>query len=97
MNPLTPRQHEILRAMAAGQTQPEIAQVLGIGTQSVKNTASAAYRRLGAVNGMHAIAILDDCCPGWRLPGEPAVVTSSQVAAQLRALADVLDEPPGTE
>lgn len=93
----TPRQLEVLRAMAVGQRQPEIARALGIPVQTVKNRASAAYQRIGAVNGMHALAILDDVCPGWRTRGEPPAITRDEVAAQLRVLASVLDEPRGAE
>ncbi len=48
MEALTERQLEVIRLVAEGLTNPEIAERLDIGTESVKSHVSVACRKLGA-------------------------------------------------
>jgi DNA-binding NarL/FixJ family response regulator len=68
--PLTPRQLEILRAVAEGQTNAEIASKLWLTEQTVKFHLSKIYRRLGVSNRTEAsrYALLS----GWPGAGGPA-------------------------
>jgi len=68
--PLTPRQLEILRAVAEGRTNAEIARQLWLTEQTVKFHLSKIYRRLGVSNRTEAsrYALLN----GW--PGAAASV-----------------------
>jgi DNA-binding NarL/FixJ family response regulator len=67
--PLTPRQLEILRAVAEGQTNAEIARKLWLTEQTVKFHLSKIYRRLGVSNRTEAsrYALLG----GWPGAAEP--------------------------
>ena len=56
----TPRQLEVLRLMASGMTQEQIAEAMVLAVQSVKNHKSEAYRRLGVANMTQAYLRL-----GW--------------------------------
>lgn len=73
--PLTPRQLEILRAVAEGQTNAEIARKLWLTEQTVKFHLSKIYRRLGVSNRTEAsrYALLG----GW--PGAAAPVNEHRV------------------
>lgn len=44
---LTPRQHQVLRLMAAGGTAESIARQLFVSLHTVKKTSEALYQRLG--------------------------------------------------
>jgi DNA-binding CsgD family transcriptional regulator len=44
---LTPREQEVLAAMASGRTNPEIADLLGMSTKTVMHHTVAIYRKLG--------------------------------------------------
>jgi DNA-binding CsgD family transcriptional regulator len=66
----SPRQLEALRLVAEGYRQREVGRRLGVSEQTVKNQLQVAYARLGATNAAHAIAILDDRRPGWRMHAE---------------------------
>jgi len=61
--------------------------------QSIAHYAAAVG--MAAMNSTHAVAILDDRYPGWRPKDEEARLSGSQVAAQLRAFANSLDEVLG--
>ncbi|MGH3494667.1 MAG: response regulator transcription factor [Sciscionella sp.] len=52
---LSARQHEILRLIADGATNSEIATQLYLSRHTVKQHTSALYRKLGARNRIHAI------------------------------------------
>ncbi len=57
-NPLiSPREQQVLTLMAAGATREEIGTHLGITAHTVRNLQAAAYGRLGARNGTHAVAV----------------------------------------
>ena len=55
---LTPRQHEILRRVADGATNKEIAQLLQIAPHTVKNHLAQIFDRLGASNRAQAVSML---------------------------------------
>ena len=48
--PLSPREREVVGLLLHGLANKEIAQRLGIGEQTVKNTLSSAYQRLGVTS-----------------------------------------------
>jgi DNA-binding NarL/FixJ family response regulator len=54
---LTPRQSEVLRLLAQGQQNKEIAAALGISERTAKFHVEAVLRRLGACNRTEAAAI----------------------------------------
>jgi DNA-binding NarL/FixJ family response regulator len=54
-NPLTPRELEILRLIASGERNQEIAAHLGIGVQTVKNQVTTVMHKLGAPNRTRAV------------------------------------------
>lgn len=61
---LTRRQAEVLRLMAQGKTQDQIASELSVHVQTVKNHRTGAYQRLGVSSMTEAYIAL-----GWlRLP-----------------------------
>ncbi|MFI9404592.1 LuxR C-terminal-related transcriptional regulator [Nocardia sp. NPDC052316] len=51
---LTPREHQVLRFIAKGYTNPEIARALGIGGQTVKTHVSHVLTKLGVRDRIHA-------------------------------------------
>jgi two-component system response regulator DevR len=56
--PLSPREREIMRLLARGATNRQIAAELGIGLESVKTMVERAYEKLGATRRVDAVAIL---------------------------------------
>jgi two-component system, NarL family, nitrate/nitrite response regulator NarL len=52
---LTRREHQILRRVAIGETNAEIAQVLGLATNTVKTYFQRALEKLGARNRVEAV------------------------------------------
>ena len=54
---LTPRQHEILSAMARGLTNREVARQLGISEDRVKDHVITILQKIGAANRTEAVAI----------------------------------------
>jgi DNA-binding NarL/FixJ family response regulator len=52
---LTPRERQIIRALAAGATNREIAARLGLKEQTVKNRLSVLYWRLGVRNRLELV------------------------------------------
>ena len=68
MRGLTPRQRQILDLVAAGRTNQEIARVLGLSTQTVKNHLSRASMAYGYANRVElAVWWVTE---GRTLPGE---------------------------
>jgi DNA-binding NarL/FixJ family response regulator len=55
-NDLSERERDVLRLIAAGATNREIASRLDLSTNTVKSHTSAVYRKLGARNRAEAIA-----------------------------------------
>jgi LuxR family maltose regulon positive regulatory protein len=56
VEPLTDREHEVLTLMAAGRTNPEIAEALVIATGTVKAYTAHIYRKLDVHNRTEAAA-----------------------------------------
>lgn len=54
---LSPIQQRILELLAEGKNRDEMAQELGIHFETLRTYQKKLYRRLGAKNGPHAIAI----------------------------------------
>jgi DNA-binding CsgD family transcriptional regulator len=57
VRPLSERQADVLRLLAEGLTDEEMARELSIGVGSVRSYRRQIYHRLGAKNGAHAVAI----------------------------------------
>jgi DNA-binding NarL/FixJ family response regulator len=76
---ITARELEILTLVAAGSTNREIAERLGVGEQTVKNHLSAIFHKLGVPNRTHAVMYatrqgwlaLDDVPEGRRIAAGP--------------------------
>lgn len=56
--PPTRRQLEVIAYFGEGRNRKEVARALGISLQTVKNHMTALYKRIGAENQIHALAIL---------------------------------------
>ena len=54
--PLTPRQHEVLRLLADGRSTEEIAASLGLSDETVRNHIRQLLRRLGVHSRLAAVA-----------------------------------------
>ena len=54
-NALTPRERQVLRLLATGATNPEIADRLHLSPHTVKEHASGLYRKLGVRNRAEAV------------------------------------------
>jgi DNA-binding NarL/FixJ family response regulator len=54
---LSRQETAVLHHIAAGHTNPEIADILGVTVDTVRSQAQAAYQRLGARGRTHAVAI----------------------------------------
>lgn len=54
---LSPRELQILRGLAAGDSGAEIGRALFIGEGTVKTHSTALYDKLGARNRCHAVAL----------------------------------------
>jgi two-component system response regulator DesR len=63
VNPMTPRETDVLRLAAAGAPTAEIAGQLGLTTGTVRNYISAIITKAGARNRVDVIRIADRC--GW--------------------------------
>ena len=61
--PLTHREKQILSYVADGNTNKQIAYMLGISDQTIKNHISAIMRKMNANDRAHAVAIA--LCNGW--------------------------------
>ena len=57
MAPLTQRETQILNNIATGKSNKQIAYLLGIGEQTIKNHVSAILRKLNANDRAHAVAL----------------------------------------
>ncbi|MFP3880303.1 MAG: LuxR C-terminal-related transcriptional regulator [Dehalococcoidia bacterium] len=66
--PLTNRETQILNHIAEGNSNKEIAYILGISEQTIKNHVSAILRKLNANDRAHAVALA--LRSGWISPEE---------------------------
>ncbi|MFC2003459.1 LuxR C-terminal-related transcriptional regulator [Chloroflexota bacterium] len=57
MTPLSPRETEILKYIAEGNTNKRIAYTLGIGEQTIKNHIASIMRKLNANDRTHAVVL----------------------------------------
>ena len=57
MTPLSPRETEILRLIAEGNSNKRIAYTLGIGEQTIKNHITSIMRKLNANDRTHAVVL----------------------------------------
>ena len=57
VNALSPRQGEILQAIARGLSNTDIAKLLGISLDMVREHTSALFQKLGAANRTEAVTI----------------------------------------
>jgi DNA-binding CsgD family transcriptional regulator len=57
MTPLTPREHEVLCHVVAGERSREIAAKLGISVRTVQNHRERTSRKLGARNVVEVVRI----------------------------------------
>lgn len=62
-NPLTPRENDVLRELAAGAEPPEIAATLHLSTGTVRNVLTAVVTKLNARNRTDAARIAREA--GW--------------------------------
>ena len=79
--PLTPRQHVILRSIARGKTNKDIAAELGISEQGVKVHISRLLERYGAENRVELVSITR----AWPEPDERAYAELSGDIATIRS------------
>ena len=57
MTPLSPRESEVLRYVAEGNSNKRIAYALGIGEQTIKNYITSIMRKLNANDRTHAVVL----------------------------------------
>jgi len=79
--PLTPRQHVILRSVARGRTNKEIAAELGISEQGVKVHISRLLERYGAENRVELVSLTRS----WPDPDDRGYADLSGDIAGIRA------------
>lgn len=60
LSTLTERELEVLRAVATGMTNPEIARELGLSESTVKTHVGRAFAKIGARDRVHAVIIAYD-------------------------------------
>ncbi|HEX6470071.1 MAG TPA: response regulator transcription factor [Streptosporangiaceae bacterium] len=65
-SPLTPREVDVLRIAAEGNSTAEIAGLLGLSPGTVRNHISSAITKTGTRNRIDAIRIADE--EGWLIP-----------------------------
>ena len=69
-NPLSPREREVLRLVGQGKKNTEIAALLEISGQTVKNHMTAILHKLGVPNRTRAVTYA--VRQGWLVLGEPS-------------------------
>ena len=92
LNPLTPRELEVLRHAACGRSNAQIALAMGIVEDTVKGLMARAMQRLHVHDRAHACSLLDDLYPGWR----PSLVDRrdpASIAFRLRMIAAEVESP----
>ena len=63
LSALTLRERDILTAVAAGKTNPEVAQQLRISPKTVRNTLTRVYEKLGVSNRVEAALLVGQLPP----------------------------------
>ena len=76
VNPLTPRELDVLRHVAAGMRNRQIGELLDIGEQTVKNHLSSVMHKLGVSNRLRAVTAAVRA--GWLALDEDAPDTESR-------------------
>lgn len=94
MSPLTRRELEVVRLVAIGCGNREIAERLQRAESTVRAQVSTAMRRLHARDRAHLCSLLDDLHPGWRPPLRD-LSDSHSVAFRLRMIADEVESAGG--
>jgi DNA-binding NarL/FixJ family response regulator len=61
-DPLSPMQHTIMRLVAVGRSNPEIAQELRLSDKTVRNQVARAYARLGVEERVMAAQVYRRMC-----------------------------------
>jgi DNA-binding NarL/FixJ family response regulator len=59
-DPVSPRERDVLTALASGATNPAIARELGLSPNTVKQHASSIFRKLGVRNRAEAVRRADE-------------------------------------
>jgi DNA-binding NarL/FixJ family response regulator len=54
--PLSPREREVMRLVAQGRTNHQVAEALGVGDETVKTLLGRTYMKLGVVNRTEAVS-----------------------------------------
>ena len=80
---LTPREHEVLEAMARGASNPEIAAALQLSEATVKSHVGRIFAKTGSRDRVHAVILAFQ--EGLVAPGEPASQASRRSVAQTPA------------
>jgi len=81
VTPLSPREREILKYIAEGNSNKRIAWVLGVGEQTIKNYIASIMRKLNANDRTHAVVLA--IRKGWLNLGEISDLPVEQEAALL--------------
>ncbi len=79
VTPLSPREREILKYIAEGNSNKRIAWVLGVGEQTIKNYIASIMRKLNASDRTHAVVLA--IRRGWLNLGEISDLPIEQEAA----------------
>ncbi len=79
VTPLSPREREILKYIAEGNSNKRIASVLGVGEQTIKNYIASIMRKLNANDRTHAVVLA--IRRGWLNLGEISDLPIEQEAA----------------
>ena len=89
INPLTPRELEVLRHVAAGKRNRQIGELLDIGEQTVKNHLSTVMHKLGVRNRLRAVTAA--VREGWLVLDDEATDTDARPHAEAALDRDVPD------
>jgi len=94
---LSPREHEIAEAYAAGETYHQIAERLFIAPSTVRTHLAAIYRKLGVSSKLELHKVIDGSGPAQTLAQDESAALISELALSLeeaisreRALGEVL-------
>lgn len=77
-NPLTPRELDVLRLVAAGKRNRQVGEILDIGEQTVKNHVQSVMHKLGVSNRLRAVTVA--IREGWLTLDDEAADPEASVA-----------------